>query len=295
MKRALMALACAATAALVAPAVAAPAQAHTTTDSQARPLDPTAALKKAFVPGRGVRFTSSETIDVGGVATVKSSAKGRLAFGRSGVTGSDVTGRINYGALLDEDLEGADKPTRTITVGRTAYVTGGVFSSLFPAGKKWLRTPGKNPADVLGSNGVPVNPLDARTLKAVLATTKAKGAGGVVNGARTTLYRGAITLKQLAAVEPSLKKGLTASEAKTVVAWKMWVGGDQLIRKVQTTLTLKLKYKKMTMEVDASSAVSFVGWGSRVTVKAPPKSQVATLADLLGSVPDMPDTINLGD
>ncbi|MEV4296200.1 hypothetical protein [Microbispora rosea] len=294
MKRAFLALACAATAALVAPAVAAPAQAHTT-GSQARSLNPTAALKKAFVPGRGVRFASSGKIDVGGIATVKSSAKGRLAFGRSGVTGSDVTARTDYGALLDEDVKGANKPTRTITVGRTAYVTGGVFSSLFPEGKKWLRTPGKNPADVLGSNGEFINPLDARTLKAVLATTKAKGAGGVVNGARTTLYRGAITLKQLAEVDPGLKKGLTASDAKSVVDWKMWVGGDQLVRKVQTSLTLKLRYKKMTMEVDASNVISFVGWGSRVTVKAPPKSQVASLNDLLGSVPDMPDTINLGD
>ncbi len=294
MKRALMALACAATAALVAPAVAAPAQAHTT-DSQARPLDPAAALRKAFVPGHGVRFASSGTIDVGGMATVKSSAKGRLAFGRSGVTASDVTARTDYGALLDEDLKGANKPTRTITVGRTAYVNGGVFSSLFPEGKKWLRTPAKGAADVLGNNGEFINPLDGRALKAVLATTKAKGAGGVVNGARTTLYRGAITLKQLAEVEPSLKKGLSASEAKSVVDWKMWVGGDQLVRKVQTSLTLTLRYKKTTMEVDARNVISFVGWGSRVTVKAPPKSQVATLADLLGSVPDMPDTINLGD
>lgn len=290
-----MALACAATAALVAPAVAAPAQAQTSTQAQARPLNPTAALKKAFVPGRGVRFTSSGKIDVGGIATVKSSAKGSLAFGRSGVTGSDVTARTDYGALLQEDVEGANKPTRTITVGRAAYVTGGVFSSLFPEGKKWLRMPGKNSANPLGSNGEFINPLDARTLKTVLATTKAKGRGGVVNGARTTLYRGAITLKQLAQLDPSLKKSLTASDAKSVVNWKMWVGGDQLVRKLQTSLTLKLRYKKTTMEVDTSNVISFVGWGSRVTVKAPPKSQVASLGDLLGSIPDMPDTINLGD
>ncbi|WP_432929888.1 hypothetical protein ACQPZZ_06675 [Microbispora sp. CA-135349] len=295
MKRAFMALACAATAALVAPAVAAPAQAHTT-GSQARPLDPVAALRKQFVPGHGVRFTSSATIDFGGMTTVRSTAKGALAFGRSGIAASDVSQKIDYGALLeDKDLKGADKPTRTITIGRTAYTNGGVFSSLFPEGKKWLRSSGDARVGALRGTGEFVDPLDWRTLKTVLATTKAKSAGGVVNGAKTTLYRGTITLKRLAEIEPRLKDGFSASEAKSVVGWKMWIGADQLVRKVQTSLTMKLRFKKTTIEVDATNVTSLVGWGSRVTVKAPPKSQVARLSDLLGDVPDMPDTINLGD
>ncbi|MGI5161148.1 hypothetical protein [Microbispora sp. CA-102843] len=297
MKRALMALACAATAALVAPAVAAPAQAHTTTGSKARPLDPAAALRKKFVPGHGVRFVSSGKTDFGGMTTVKSGAKGTLAFGRSGVAASDIAFKIDYAALLgnDEDLKGLDKPIRTITIGRTAYLSGGFYSNLLPEGKKWLRMRGEDPDSALQMIGEFVNPLDWRNLKAVLATTKAKGPGGVVNGAKTTVYRGAITLKQLSAVVPSLRKGLTAADGKNVVNWKIWIGADQLVRKVSTSMTMTTKYKKTTMEIESTNSTSFVGWGSKVTVKAPPKSTVADLSDLDGGVPDMPDMINLGD
>ncbi|MGI5159343.1 hypothetical protein [Microbispora sp. CA-102843] len=129
----------------------------------------------------------------------------------------------------------------------------------------------------------------------MLATTKAKGPGGVVNGAKTTVYRGAITLKQLSAVVPSLRKGLTAADGKNVVNWKIWIGADQLVRKVATSMTMTTKYKKTTMEIETANTTSFVGWGSKVTVKAPPKSTVADLSDLDGGVPEMPDMINLGD
>lgn len=293
MKRALMALACAATAALVAPAVAAPAHAQTT--DRARPADPVVALKNKFAPGRGVRFVSTGKMDLGGFATIKVGAKGAFAFGRAGVAGSDITTKFRYD-MPDEDLEGLNNaPIRTITVGRTAYLSGGVYDEVLPEGKKWLRVPGEDPASELQATGQFVNPLDWRNLKAVLATTKSKGLGGVVNGAKTTLYKGSITLKQLSAAVPDLAKGLTAAEAKNVINWKLWIGGDQLVRKVSTSMTLTFKYKKTSVEIDTATTTSYTGWGSRVAVKAPPKSQVANLTDIDGTVPEVPGTISLND
>ncbi|WP_204284202.1 hypothetical protein [Microbispora amethystogenes] len=297
MKRAVMALACAATAALVAPAVAAPAQAQTTAGSQARPANPLAALKKQFVPGRGVRVVSSAKMSFGGFVNIKSGSKGVFGFGRSGVSSSDLTTKINYGGGLgdDDELKGINDPMRTITVGRTSYVSGGVYADLLPDGKSWLRLPGQDPDAALTGIGGYVNPLDPRALQAVLATTKAKGAGGVVNGARTTLYRGTITVKQLAAAVPSLRKQLPSSASKGVISWRLWIGGDQLVRKVVSSMTTTVKSKKISITIESSSTTTYSGWGGKVTVKAPPKSQVATTSDIDGSVPDLPQVIDLGD
>ncbi|WP_182885455.1 hypothetical protein [Microbispora sp. H10885] len=297
MKRAFMALACAATAALVAPAVAAPAHAQTPTGSRARPANPVAALKKQFVPGRGVRVVSSARLNYGGLIDIKSGAKGVVGFGRSGVASSDITTKTNYGGGLgdDDELKGLNDPMRTITVGRTSYVSGGIYADLLPDGKSWLRLPGQDPDAALTGLGGFVNPLDPRALQAVLATTRAKGAGGVVNGARTTLYRGTITVKQLAAAVPSLRKGLPSSMSKGVISWRLWIGGDQLVRKVSSSLTTTLKVKKTSIGIEMSSTTAYGGWGGKVTVKAPPKDQVASTSDIDGSVPDLPQVIDLGD
>ncbi|XVQ87274.1 hypothetical protein ACQP2K_07615 [Microbispora siamensis] len=298
MKRALMALACAATAALVAPAVAAPAQAQTSTQAQAPAADPVAALRKQYVAGHGVRFVSSGTVSMAGVPGIKFTANGGYAFGRSGVIASDSTQKTKYSDLLkdeDEDLKDAEKPIRTIVIGSTGYLSGGVYASMLPEGKTWLRLPGVRP-NSSSTLGAFVNPTDWRSLKAVLATTKAKGPGGSVNGAKTTLYRGTITLAQLMKASPSVKNTLASlgsNPGKTVVSWKLWIGADQLVRRASASADLKLKFDGDSFTFTLSDVTTFAGWGRKVTVKAPPKSQVANLSDLDGDVPETPGTVIL--
>ncbi|MEU6407524.1 hypothetical protein [Microbispora sp. NPDC046933] len=299
MKRALMALACAATAALVAPAVAAPAQAQTSTQAQAPAADPVAALRKQFVAGHGVRFVSSGSMSVVGVPAITFTSNGGYAFGRSGIVASDATQKTKYSDLLKdeenlEDLQGLNDPVRTIVIGKTGYLSGGVYAGLLPEGKTWLRVPGLKPgsSSTLGF----VNPADWQSLKAVLATTKAKGPGGNVNGAKTTLYRGSITLGQLMKVNPSLNDGLAAlgsNPGKTVVSWKLWIGPDQLVRRASTSADLKMKVDKSSFTFTLSDVTTFAGWGKKVTVKAPPASTVANLTDLDGEVPDAPGIIDI--
>ncbi|MBP2704782.1 hypothetical protein JOL79_13260 [Microbispora sp. RL4-1S] len=299
MKRTMAALACAATAALIAPAVAVPAHAQTFAQAQARAGDPVSALRKQFVTGHGVRFASSGKLSVAGSA-IKYTAKGAFAFGRAGVGASNVTQKVNYGALLgnSESMKGLNDPTRMIVIGRTGYISGGIYASLLPEGKTWLRVPNTSPDAVLQALGGFVNPTDWRNLKTVLASTKAKGAGGVVNGAKTTLYQGTITLKQLAQATPSLKRGIASlggDAGKVVVNWKVWVGSDQLVRRVSTSTDIKMKVEKSSIVFTVTDTTAYTGWGTKVSVKAPPKAQVANMSDIDGTVPDVPGTINLGD
>lgn len=290
-----MALACAATAALVAPAVAAPAQAQTSTQAQAPAADPVAALRKQFVAGHGVRFVSSGALSMAGITAIKYTSNGGYAFGRSGIVASDSTQKTKYDDLLkeeDEDLKDAEKPLHMIVLGGTGYFSGGVYSTMLPEGKTWLRIPGVR----AGSSASPVNPTDWRNLKAVLATTKAKGPGGSVNGAKTTLYRGTITLSQLMKASPSVKDslaGMGSNPAKTVVSWKLWIGSDQLVRRASASVDLKMKADGDSFTFTLSTDSTFAGWGGKVTVKAPPKSQVANLSDLDGDAPETPGTVIL--
>ncbi|MBX6387339.1 MAG: hypothetical protein IRZ07_30905 [Microbispora sp.] len=301
MKRALLALACAASAALVAPA-ATPAQAQTLTQTQtfaqaqARTADPVAALRKEFAAGHGVRFVSTGTLSIAGVTAIKFSENGSYAFGRSGVIASDTTRKTKYSDLLkdeDEDLKDAEKPVRTIVIGKTGYLSGGSIASLLPEGKTWVRVPGVRPGSA--SDLQFVNPTDTRSLKTVLATTKAKGPGGRVNGVKTTLYRGTITLAQLTKVNPSLKSGLAllaSNPGKAVVTWKLWIDANQLVRRVSASTNLKAKGKQ-SFTFTLSNDATYAGWGKKVTVKAPPKSKVAKLSDLNGDLSDAQNTVIL--
>ncbi|MGI5485921.1 hypothetical protein [Microtetraspora malaysiensis] len=293
MRRIIATLASVGTAALLAPAIAAPAYAQ----AQARPTDPVSALAKQFKVKRGVHMTSATKTSIGGMPGLKSRTEGDLQFGPSGIVASDLTTRNDFGNLFqdDEDLQGLNQPMRTITINKTAYISGGIFGDIIPSDKTWLRVPGASSASPDSSQFV--NVFDARSLRAVLATTKAKGNGGTLDGTRTTVYRGSITLKQLAAASPAMKKqltGLDAKSGKTMLNWKMWVGADQLVRRVTTAVTFTIKSKKMSFDMDLTGDTKFTKWGSKVSITAPPASEVATSADIDGSVPEVPTIITPG-
>jgi hypothetical protein len=178
-------------------------------------------------------------------------------------------------------------------VKRTAYVSGGIFDQFLPEGKTWIRLPEPTLSPVLAA-GQYVNTLDPRTLKAVLATTKTKGYGGTVDGTTTTVYCGSITLGRLFASSPELKKQLAAGKAgKNLINWKLWIGADNLVRRVTSSAHEKIKIGKSSVDMAMTSDTRFTGWGSEITITAPPADEVADAKDL-GKLPEMPD-VNLGD
>ncbi|MEU8382685.1 hypothetical protein, partial [Streptosporangium sp. NPDC048865] len=275
MKRYIAGLACAATAMLGVPALASTAHAQA--------ADPISALKKQFKNGRGVTYVDTTKGRTSSESAVMAQRKGVFQFGASGINASDQTTKLRIKTsdiqaitenLSEEEsklLVGLTKPERVIRVKNTSYVSGGVFGQFLPEDKPWLKLPG-----FLGNTGrlsQLVNPAEPATLRALLARATVK---------RPTAYSGKITFGELYKVSPWFRAGVfvppTAKQSKIVVQWKLVLGSDLLARRLTTTYS--------GAAVSAAPGVSvtvetrYTGWGSKVTVKAPPADQIAKPDDL---------------
>lgn len=269
MKRYIAGLACAATAVLGVPALASTAHAQAT--------DPVTALKSQFKHGRGVTYTDTTKIRGTHGNAVLAQRKGVLQFGASGIRASDQTAKLRIKAsdvaAISEDLSeeeakviaGLAKPERVIRIGDTSYISGGIFGQFLPEDKTWLKLPGMLGSD--GQVGQLVNPAEPATLKVLLARATVK---------RPTAYSGKITFGELFKISPWFRASVfappSAKQSKTVVQWKLVLGSDRLARSLSTTYpgsTLGMDGQTVTVET------RYTGWGSKVTVKAPPAEQVA--------------------
>ncbi|WP_440082893.1 hypothetical protein [Streptosporangium sp. LJ11] len=274
LKRYIAGLACAATAMLGVPALASTAHAQA--------ADPISALKKQFENGRGVTYVDTTKGRASYGSAVLAQRKGVLQFGASGINASDQTTKLRIKAsdiaeitenLSEEEskvLVGLTKPERVIRVKNTSYVSGGIFGQFLPEDKTWLKLPG-----VLGNTGrlsQLVNPAEPATLKALLARATVK---------RPTAYSGKITFGELYKVSPWFRAGVfvapTAKQSKITVQWKLVLGSDLLARSLTTTYSgTAVAAPGTTISVETR----YTGWGSKVTVKAPPADQVAKPGDL---------------
>ncbi|MEV4243898.1 hypothetical protein AB0J63_10860 [Streptosporangium canum] len=272
MKRYIAGLACAATAVLGAPALASTAHAQA--------ADPITALKSQFSSGRGVNFVDTTKVQGSQGNMVLAKRTGAFQFGPSGISASDQTAQLRFkesdfeGITEGEEDEeiskfftGLAKPERVVRIKNTTYVSGGVMGEFMPADKTWVRFPD----DMLGFTGTMsqfVNVAEPATLKALLAHAT-KGAG---------TYSGKITFGELNKVSPWFRASRgapTASTAKTVVSWKLFLGSDRLAKRLVTTYSMGGS-DESSVTVDTR----YTGWGSKVTVKAPPADQVADMKEL---------------
>ena len=107
-----------------------------------------------------------------------------------------------------------------------------------------------------------------------------------MGGAKTVLYRGTVTLQQLAKVSETARLLANATDGKkpVPVSWRLWVGRDQLPRRFTTSFVLLSSPKSGDLVV--SSDTRLTGWGTRTPVKAPPAAQVIGIEDL-GSGEDL--------
>ncbi|GAA3444166.1 hypothetical protein [Planomonospora venezuelensis] len=263
MKRLIAGLTCAvsATAVLAAPASASAAHVQAP--------DPLAALKGQLATGRGVAFSDVTKTTSGGKSRVFSRLKGSLGFSRSGIASADMTGRLHVPEKDKEVLPGLgklDRPERVIWVKNISYVSGGLFGEVLPEGKKWLRTPGMA-FGIVGVSSHSVNAAEPATLKALLARATVK---------HPSAYSGKITFSELYKVSPWFRASFggkpTAKEAKTVITWKLALGAGRLPARLTAAYRgTEGTTKGSTVTMDTR----YTGWGSKVTVKAPPADQVA--------------------
>ncbi|MFI6320678.1 hypothetical protein ACIBG8_24290 [Nonomuraea sp. NPDC050556] len=266
MKRLIAGITVAAATALL---TAAPAHAAASTD-------PVKALQKQFVSGKGVKFTERTTMirSMGREIVVRRS--GSYQFSKSGIAASDITGRFNFNkGDIPEDapdmMKAMADPERTIRIGKTSYISGGMFGAMMPEGKTWLKTRDELGGGLTGMYGQIINVAEAKTLAVVLRTAKA-GKGG---------YSGSITYGELYKVSPSLRATSfgkpTAKAAKQVVTWKLALDGRSLAQRLVTTFSAKA----FGAESNESFSIDtrFTGWGAPITITAPPADDVTTKLD----------------
>ncbi|GGO74197.1 hypothetical protein [Nonomuraea cavernae] len=276
MKRIITGLALASAAALV---TAAPAQ--------AAPKNPVAAVKKQFVAGHGVKFVDRATISSGGVRDIVARRTGTYEFGKSGVKSSDITGKFafkasDFGDEADSEfVKALTTPERAIKVGKSTYLSGGLWSTLVPDGSTWLKVPGTTIGGVTDVYGQPLNITELATLKTLL-----KGAKPAAGG-----YAGKITVRDLREVSTSFRAAqwLNKPKAKTlksVISWRITLDARGLPTRLVSTFPGTALASDAPKGLILSVDTRFTGWGSKVSIKAPNTDEVTTNLEDGQKIPD---------
>ncbi|MEV8633350.1 hypothetical protein AB0395_16985 [Streptosporangium sp. NPDC051023] len=286
MRRTIAAMTGAAVTALTIPALmaAAPASAQSAQSAtHTARTDPVSALRRQFRAGHGVRLTEQAKLIGEGKhqRTVYARNRGVLEFGAAGVAASDLTSSFE---LPVEDRKAAEMfaPSRTITVKGTSYTQGGIFKDSLPEGKKWLRGRDDTLALINPSQKL-LNPLEPATLKAALAHTTARRPGGTWDGTRTVVHSGSLTLGELYRISPTVRAVLgakpSAKSAPLKVTWQLYIGSDQLVRRVVSSYTQSIRGLS-SVDITYLNDSRYTGWGTRSAIKAPPASEVADFDEL---------------
>ncbi|WP_329089161.1 MULTISPECIES: hypothetical protein [unclassified Streptosporangium] len=241
---------------------------------QAAAADPVTVLKSRFAVGKGVKFTDVTTLldFTGNTSFLRRT--GSFQFGRAGIVASDTSAkRTADGAEIPLGVSWiVDKPERTIRIGTTSYYSGGVWAP--PKGKTWIKHPHGMNAGFSGWYSQLVNVAEPATLKALI--TKGKRTG------RT--YSGAISFGALEKISPWMRNvSLTrlSGESKTaVLRFRLTLGSDQLPQRLVTVYPGSTHVSAAVGEDrQLSVETRYTGWGSRVTVKAPPASKVENMGN----------------
>ncbi|MFE3449732.1 hypothetical protein ACFXJ8_12435 [Nonomuraea sp. NPDC059194] len=252
--------------------------------AQAAPKDPVRALEGQFADGRGVKFTDTATLYLGGNRKVTARRTGAFRFGASGTVAADLTGRL-MGSVTDvamdlpEGSAGLSKPERVISMGKTSYISGGFVGEFMPEGKTWLKRTNDRLLGITSGYTQLVNVTEPKTLKALLATGKpSRGA-----------HSGEITFGELYRISPWFRHSLPVKRSpEAVVTWKLQVGSDGLAQRLTTSYpatAIGYHVSGLTMRVDTR----FTGWGAKVSVKAPPSGRVTAKLDTSdGDIPTIP-------
>lgn len=258
---------------LLGVALATAASAIVAAPAQAAGKDPVAAVKQQFVAGKGVKFVDRTSITDGKRSAIVLRRTGTFQFGRSGVVASDQTTKFNIPAeLLGEDEKFMAKPEHVIVTGRKTYLSGSFWSTVASESQPWLKFPTPLPGGLLGSNSQLVNVTEPATLKTLLKGAKHSG----------SVYSGSITFGKLKQVSPWARASFftkqSAAQLKTPISFKLVVNSKGLPVRLVTTYPLSAlgKVTRSEKNVKFSVASTFSGWGSKVTISAPPADQIYT-------------------
>ncbi|RBQ16552.1 hypothetical protein DP939_30040 [Spongiactinospora rosea] len=284
-----------AAAALVAPALAmaTPASAQAAT----APATPGDALKQQFRNNQGVSYTESSQTTLDGKRLIGTKAKATYQFGASGIVASDATFRQIWDKKLldsfkkdaEHDYSGEQEidfvklltaPYRVIALPKVSYLSHPAITDFLPQGKTWVPMKGKEAVKPADLSTQAINVFEPKTLTTIAASAKAKGNGGKVDGASTTVYRGTITAGELYKLSPAYRAQVVdkpkGKQAKVAIDWKLWLDAKNLPRRLTTSIEQELMKTPYRVATDSR----YTSWGAKVTIKAPPADQIANPEDL---------------
>ncbi|GAA3243521.1 hypothetical protein [Nonomuraea helvata] len=228
--------------------------------AQAAPVDPVKALKKQFVAGHGVRITETTRLTLDGKSAGASTrTSGTFEFGKKGIVASDIK---SHGAGGDKSLAGAYGPPRVVTVGGYSYVQGGLFSENLPDGKTWVRYTGEASG---GTYNQTLDIFEPKVLKAIVSHAKSFKGG---------TYKGSLTYKDLA---KAYGQKIGGRIANIKIDYALQVNSKGLATQLTSGWTMDLGILGKTRSV---TETRYIGWGSKVKIKAPAEDQWIDVANL---------------
>ena len=242
------------------------------------------------VAERGMRIAIDQTLTL--------PAAGRISMTGSGVM--DTAGQASQLTMevtsVPDVVVGAfdksDLTTEVITDHAVVYTHSAQLSQLLGAGHKWVRFD----AEKIGrAAGIDVSALTqsgqdpsqaVRQLKAVSGDVEKVGREQV-RGVDTVHYRATVELRRYPALVPAGERAaardaidqLIKVTGAATVPVDVWVGEDDLVRRLTQTLSLKGAGGRSQIE----QRFELYDFGADVDVRIPPPSEVADVSDLAAS------------
>ncbi|WP_449066350.1 hypothetical protein [Planomonospora algeriensis] len=262
--------------ATAATAHAAPAATSATASAPA----PADALKRQFQTGRGVRVSQTARMSSDGTTLLKAKLNGKVQFGPTGPAAYDLAMRMTSGVKSGGGKSG-NGSYRVISIKDRLYASGDVYDGLLPEGKTWVG--GKGGSALFLQHPDVLEP-------AVLAALVKDPSGKHSRDGRR--HQGTLTYAELYKLSSHFRATVrtkpTGESGKTEISWRLWLDGKGLPQRAAVTETLSIGKSSLT----TTSDTRFSGWGSKVTVTAPPADQVADEKDLGADVPDPKELVN---
>jgi hypothetical protein len=210
---------------------------------------------------------------------------------RLGAAASDLTTTFHR-TNIPEDLKDiipddlSYMTTRAILIGNSGTYEQRADRRDVPAGKAWLH----HSSPECGTAARLLGALDARAvlLPKVLQrlAAPAPSSGGVIDAVATVVHSGSAAQVEFSIPaqgdDPVMAAQLPEQSRSVEVSWQLWVGPDQLPRRVRLVTANPLAEG---VPRTAVAEVDFTDWGSDVSIGPPPKDQVHETGSCLNPEP----------
>jgi hypothetical protein len=213
-------------------------------------------------------------------------------FLRLGVAASDLT-TTYHRTNIPEDLKDvipddlSYMTTRAISIGDSGTYEQRADRRDVPVGKTWLH----HSSPECGMAARLLGALDARAVLSPKVLQRlaasAPSSGGVIDAVATVVHSGSAAQAEFSIPapgdDPVMAAQLLKQSRSAEVSWQLWVGPDQLPRRVRLITVNPLAEKGVPRT--AVTEIDFTGWGSDVSIGPPPKDQVHETGSCLDPEP----------